>query len=87
MNLLSERGAAVDYHDPHIAHTPSMRSWPDLAPRSSVALTADAVASYDCVLICTDHDVVDYELVIEHAKLIIDTRGVYRGARPNVVKA
>jgi UDP-N-acetyl-D-glucosamine dehydrogenase len=87
MELLGERGAEFDYHDPHIAEMPSMRSWPHLAPRRSVPLDASTVGSYDCVLIATAHSSVDYDMVAKHAKLIVDTRGVYREPRANVVKA
>jgi UDP-N-acetyl-D-glucosamine dehydrogenase len=87
LELLLEQGARVAYHDPHIAHAPAMRSWPDLPALASVDLTAEVVAGHDAVLIATDHAAVDYELVLAHAKLIIDTRGVFRKPHPNVVKA
>jgi UDP-N-acetyl-D-glucosamine dehydrogenase len=87
MHLLQQRGAHVDYHDPHIAQMPAMRSWPDLAPRASVELTPESIASYDCALIVTDHDAVDYPLVAARAQLIVDTRGIFREPRHNVIKA
>jgi UDP-N-acetyl-D-glucosamine dehydrogenase len=74
IELLEARGASTDYHDPHIAEIPPTREHADLAGRRSVALTASAVAAYDCILIATDHDGVDYGLVVENAKLVIDTR-------------
>jgi UDP-N-acetyl-D-glucosamine dehydrogenase len=80
-------GAAVSYHDPHVPRAPRMRSWPELPPMSSVNLTSETLRSQDAVLIVTDHSRVDYDLVVEHADLVIDTRGVCRGIRPNVVKA
>jgi UDP-N-acetyl-D-glucosamine dehydrogenase len=75
---LARRGAAVDYTDPHV---------PALGERRSRPLSADTVAAYDVVLLATDHDAVDYALVKRHARLIVDTRGVYLDAAPNVVKA
>ena len=87
MHLLGQRGANIDYHDPHIRSMPAMRSWPDLEPRDSVPLEGERVAAYDAVLIATAHTGVDYEMLASHAKIIIDTRGVYREPRPNVVKA
>ena len=87
IELLLERGAQVTYHDPHIARMPRMRSWPDLPELTSVALDADTLGAQDAVLIATDHSAVDYELVAREASLVIDTRGVYRGARDKVVKA
>jgi UDP-N-acetyl-D-glucosamine dehydrogenase len=87
IDLLLQRGAQVSYHDPHIAVMPRMRSWPHLSSQRSVPLTADTLAQSDVVLIATDHSQVDYELVARAAPLIVDTRGVYRSAPPNVVKA
>ena len=80
-------GALVTYHDPHIPVAPSMRSWPDLPPMRSVDLNEETLQSSDAVLIATDHSAVDYAMVLEHAPLIIDTRGVYREKHPKVVKA
>lgn len=79
--------AKVSYHDPHIPTAPAMRSWPDLPALSSEPLTQELLRSVDAVLIATDHSSVDYEFVAEHAPLIVDSRGVYRAPRDNVVKA
>jgi UDP-N-acetyl-D-glucosamine dehydrogenase len=80
-------GARVSYHDPFIPKAPAMRTWPELPRLESVALTAESLQGADAVVLITDHDGVDYDLVVEHAPLVIDTRGVYRDARANVVKA
>jgi UDP-N-acetyl-D-glucosamine dehydrogenase len=87
IELLLERGALVSYHDPHIARMPAMRSWPDLPEMESTALDPATLRAQDVVLIATDHTAVDYQLVREHAALVIDTRGVYRGVHDKVVKA
>ena len=87
IDLLLRRGADVSYHDPHIPRAPKMRSWPNLPPMESVPLTAETVAASDVVLIATEHTAVDYAMLEEKASLIIDTRGVYRAPRGNVVKA
>ncbi len=87
MRLLHEAGAVVDYHDPHVPEMPTKRSFPTLKKQPSVPLTPENVASYDAVLIATDHTAVDYAMLAEHALLIIDSRGVYRTPRSNVVKA
>ncbi len=39
------------------------------------------------MLIATNHDDFDYEMIKTHAKIIVDTRGVYRDKEPNVVEA
>ncbi len=87
LDRLLSRGAAVQYHDPHIPEAPRMRSWPHLPPLRSIALTPESIAEFDAVLIATDHRAVDYTLLLEHAALIIDTRGVYRAPHERVVKA
>ncbi|MFH1175923.1 MAG: nucleotide sugar dehydrogenase [Acidobacteriota bacterium] len=80
-------GAEVSYHDPHIPRAPRMRTWPDLPPMTSRPLTPEVLAGCDAAVIVTDHSEVNYELVAAHAPLVIDSRGVYRAARANVVKA
>jgi UDP-N-acetyl-D-glucosamine dehydrogenase len=85
MELLRTAGADVAYSDPHVAVFPKMREHHfDLA---SIALTPQAVASYDAVVLTTDHAKFDYEMVRAHAQVIIDSRGVYRTAADNIVKA
>jgi UDP-N-acetyl-D-glucosamine dehydrogenase len=64
-----------------------MRSWPELPRMESVALTPEIVRGVDAVLLATDHSAVDYDALLRTAQLIIDTRGVYRDRRANVVKA
>jgi UDP-N-acetyl-D-glucosamine dehydrogenase len=91
MELLEERGAAVDFHDPFVPRIPTTRKHAHLAGRGSIALTSEAVRSYDAALIATDHDGVDYDLLIEHARLVVDTRNVVgrlgRGSEANVARA
>ena len=53
----------------------------------SLDLTPETLAGFDCVVIATNHDAFDYGLVKQHAKLIVDTRGVYLESAPNVVRA
>lgn len=85
MELLRAKGASLDYSDPHVPQFPQMREHQfDLA---SVVLAEDTLAAYDCVLIATDHDAFDYQSVARNAKLIVDTRGVYRAPASNLVKA
>ena len=76
IDQLLRLGAEVCYHDPHVPVAPAMRTWPDLPPMRSVELTAELLASRDAVLLVTDHEHVDYRSVVEHAPLVIDTRGV-----------
>ena len=78
ISLIEARGAHVDYFDPHIPVVPMTREHASIAGRLSVALTAEVIRRYDGVLIATDHDAVDYALLIEHATLILDTRNACR---------
>lgn len=71
--LLIHRGAILTYSDPHIPKMKASRSH-SLPAMQSVELTPEFLESQDCVLIATDHDAFDYELVVRHAKLIVDTR-------------
>ena len=85
MELLRDLGAEISYSDPHVPVFPKMREHKfDL---KSVPLTAESIASYDCVVLTTDHDKFDYDLLKQHAKLIVDTRGKYSGKHDNIVKA
>lgn len=89
MELLEARGAEVDFHDPHVLTIPPTREHTEFTGRASVPLTSEGVASYDAVLIATDHDAVAYDLLAK-AKLVIDTRNAMtsRGfAGVNLVKA
>jgi UDP-N-acetyl-D-glucosamine dehydrogenase len=74
VDLLERRGAQVSYHDPFVPEVPRSREHPELAGRRSVALTADNLRGFNVVLISTDHDNVDYGLVVEHSPLVIDAR-------------
>ena len=68
--LLAEKGAKVSYHDPYC---PTLKAH-DGVTMTSVANMEDAVAASDCVVIITDHSEYDYEVVLEKAPLIVDTR-------------
>ena len=87
LELLRHMGASLAYHDPHVPHAPRMRTWPDLPPMSSEPLTAELLSGQDAVVIVTDHSAVDYEFVLRHAPLVVDTRGIYRDKSEKVVKA
>ncbi|MBN7116371.1 nucleotide sugar dehydrogenase [Ectopseudomonas oleovorans] len=85
MERLRDLGADVQYSDSHVPVFPKMRE--HHFELSSVDLTAESVAGYDCVLVATDHDSVDYAMVKAHAQLIVDSRGRYLEPAENIVKA
>lgn len=85
MEKLQHLGAEVSYSDPYVPVFPKMRKYKfDLA---SVALSREVIAGYDCVLLATDHDKFDYDLIKDSAKLIVDTRGRYQTVAKHIVKA
>lgn len=73
MELLLARGAKLSYSDPHVPSLPPMRHH-DLPQLTSEELTAEFLQSLDCVLIATDHSDFDYQSIVEHAPLVVDTR-------------
>lgn len=74
IRMLRERGAMVDYFDPHIPVAPTMAEHPEVAGMTSVAWSPAALAAYDCAVVCTDHDAVDYAALAQAVPLIVDTR-------------
>lgn len=85
MELFRQRGAVVAYSDPFVPEFPRMRDYHfDLV---SSSITGSMLSEFDVVLIATNHDEFDYKLILKYSKLIVDTRGVYRDAYLNVVKA
>ncbi len=89
IRLLEERGAKVDYLDPHVPQITMTREHPEYAGRGSVAADA-SFAGYDLTLIATDHDAVDYARLVAESRLVVDTRNVCERkgvSSANVVKA
>lgn len=89
MDLLIEKGAVVNYNDPHIAVLPSTRHYPNLR-MASQELTADYLAGQDCILIATDHSAYDWSWIVEHSPLIVDTRNATKNVnrhREKIIKA
>jgi len=85
MELLSAKGAQVEYSDPHVPVFPKLRKHRfDL---ESVPLTPKTLGRFDLVLLATNHRAFDYDLVKRHARLIVDTRGVFLEPAENVIKA
>jgi UDP-N-acetyl-D-glucosamine dehydrogenase len=88
IELLIGRGAQVSYHDPHVARFHNMRNY--TLDMGSVDLDRARLEDSDCVVIVTDHRVIDWALIGEHAGLIVDTRNAMAGVekvQARVVKA
>ena len=73
---LRERGGRVSYHDPYVPTAELGGVF-----TKSVPLSATGLARQDCVVILTNHSPVDYDLILRHAPLIVDTRNQYRQPR------
>jgi UDP-N-acetyl-D-glucosamine dehydrogenase len=82
---LKQRGGHLTYHDPYAPHLAG-RDWPGGADMSSVPFGIEELADADCVVIVTDHTVLNYQEILSHARLIVDTRNALKGSWPHVFK-
>jgi len=85
MTLLHEKGAAVRYADPYVP-TLHARHWHGGFDLHSDAITPESLAAADCVAILTEHQAVDYAMVLHASQTIVDTRNAIRGQHPHVLK-
>ncbi len=72
LELLQAKGAVVSYNDPHVPRLPRMRH--HSLHMDSQPLSPEFLAEQDCVLIVTDHSCYDWDLIVENARLVVDTR-------------
>lgn len=85
MELVRKWGGEIAYSDPNVAVFPTMRKHRfDL---TSTPLTIDAIKAFDAVILLTEHKGVDYDMIEENARLIIDTRGRFNSGLAKVVSA
>ncbi|MEW4487261.1 nucleotide sugar dehydrogenase [Thalassoglobus sp. JC818] len=82
MELLLKWGADLSYNDPHVPRIPKMRHH-DLPDLRSQELTPEFLAEQDCVLIATDHSAYDYDHIVKHSQLVLDTRNATKGVTEN----
>lgn len=88
IEIMLGKGAEVDYNDPFVPELPKMRKY-DIE-RTSVELTPENLAKYDCVLISTDHTQYDFNDIVKHSQLVVDTRNAtinVKEDREKIVKA
>jgi UDP-N-acetyl-D-glucosamine dehydrogenase len=85
MELLRAKGAVVNYSDPHVPIFPRMRE--HFFDLESVKINPDIISCFDCVVLATNHKDFDYGLIENHARLIVDTRGVYKQAKNHIIRA
>lgn len=86
MEKLRGMGAVIQYSDPHVPAFPDLKNHVAFDLKT-VELSPETVRSVDCIIIATDHDSFDYDLIAKHSAIIVDTRGRYARSTPNVVKA
>ncbi|MDR1270001.1 MAG: nucleotide sugar dehydrogenase [Planctomycetaceae bacterium] len=90
IDRLIQKGAVVSYNDPHIPFLPKMRHWQNIPEMTSCPLTAEFIASQDCILIATNHTKYDYDFIVHHAQLVVDSRNAtqyVKTEREKIVKA
>lgn len=85
IDLLVKEGVNVAYTDPYFPNFPAMRNYQHTL--TSITLSPLTLSGFDVVLLITDHDSFDYDLILAHSKLIIDTRGRYRNPLAHVIRA
>jgi UDP-N-acetyl-D-glucosamine dehydrogenase len=78
INLLRQKGAQVDYHDPY---TPTLQTEEGHELLRSIDLKAESLEGYDAVLIVTDHSSYDWPWIAEHARLVVDTRNATKNVK------
>ncbi len=83
MDLLVSSGVEVKYSDPYVPEFPQMREY--TFKMKSLQLSKENIQEFDAVILLTDHDQFDYDLIEKSAELIIDARGRYRHIKNNKV--
>jgi UDP-N-acetyl-D-glucosamine dehydrogenase len=74
IELLKARGTTVDYYDPFVPAIPQTRAHADLAGMRSISIDPPTVASYDAVVIVTDHSEIDWQSLVDAAQIVVDAR-------------
>jgi UDP-N-acetyl-D-glucosamine dehydrogenase len=83
IELLKQRGAQVEYNDPFFASVGHGRKY-DL---NMTCTPLERIPEFDCVVIATDHSQYDYSMIVEKAKLVVDTRNATKGIEAtNIVR-
>ena len=85
MTVLTQKGARVRYSDPYVPVL-GAEHWQGAVELHSEPLNAAVLAQADCVVILTDHRVIDYDLVQCSAPVVVDTRNAIQGRHPNVFR-
>ena len=90
LEILLSKGARAEFHDPYIPRIKKTRDYMMLAGKESVDLTPETINQYDAALISTDHTSINYDELVKHSQLVIDTRNATKNVdfgRNKIVKA
>ena len=86
MKILKKKyKAKISYHDPYVPKVSGLRNH-DIS-MSSIKINSKIINKFDAVIIVTDHDKFNYELIRKNSKLLIDTRGIYNKKYENIISA
>ena len=85
MKLFKKKKAIIKYHDPYIKYFKHSIFAKKI--EKSIELRSKNIVNQDLVVITTDHDIIDYRLIYENAKLILDTRGKYSSSDKKIINA
>lgn len=85
MESLEDLGAVISYADPHVPVFPKLRGRRNFDLQSEV-LDAEILKTFDAVIIATDHDSLDYDLIARNSLLIFDARGRYPNPQEHIIK-
>jgi UDP-N-acetyl-D-glucosamine dehydrogenase len=83
--VLQSKGARVAFADPHVAQLPA-HEWAGGTTLHAVPMNASTIASFDCVVIVTDHKAFDYDAIVRGADVIVDTRNTIKESHPHVFR-
>lgn len=81
IHFLREKGASISYNDPYV---PLLEE--EGIKLKSAKLTAGLLEKSDCVVIITDHSKYDYDWIVKHASLVVDTRNAVKSKSPKVIR-
>lgn len=81
MDYLSELGADISYYDPYVPEIKPSREYSHWAGEKSIEWNKETIASYDAVVISTNHSEVNYDELAEWANVIVDTRNAMNGSK------
>ena len=85
LNLLFKNKAIVSYHDPYINEFEFLHL--EKSFQKSIEIKPKNISNHDLIIITTDHDNIDYKLILKHAKLILDLRGRYSQNFKKIIRA